>query len=77
MQIVVFPSLQEIGSVNFFENCCAFPFQMLKAMVKKKKKPWGQRVYFLVISCISEKIRSGKSFWNVAMVITDDKITAV
>ena len=42
-----------------------------------KKKNWGHWVNFLVISDISEKNRSGKSFWNVAMITADDKITAV
>ena len=53
MQIVVFPSLQEIGSVNFFQNCCAFPFSDAKSHGLIKK--WGHRVIFLVISDISEK----------------------
>ena len=33
VQIVFFPILQEIGSVIFFLNCCAFPF----SDAKKKK----------------------------------------
>ena len=53
MQIVVFPSLQEIGSVNSFQNCCAFPFSGAKSYGLIKK--WGHRVIFLVISDISEK----------------------
>ena len=43
----------------------------------KKKKNWGQRVNFLVISGISENQVWKISFWNVAMVTADDKITAV
>ena len=31
MQIVIFPSLQEIGSVIFFKNCCAFAFSDAKS----------------------------------------------
>ena len=53
MQIVVFPSLQEIGSVIFFQNCCAFPFSGAKSYGLIKK--WGHRVILLVISDISEK----------------------
>ena len=53
MQIVVFPSLQEIGSVNFFLNCCAFAFSDAKSY--GLKETWGHRVNFLVISDISEK----------------------
>ena len=33
VQIVVFPSLQEIGSANFFKIVVHFPYQMPKAMV--------------------------------------------
>ena len=74
MKIVVFPSLQEIGSVIFFLNCCAFPFSDAKSYGLKNTR--GHRVNFLVISDISEK--SGlESFWNVSMVTADDKITAV
>lgn len=53
MQIVIFPSLQEIGSVNFFQNCRAFPFSGAKSYGLIKK--WGHQVIFLVISDISEK----------------------
>ena len=52
-QIVVFPSLQEIGFVKFFLNCCVFPFSGAKSYGLIKK--WGHRVNFLVISDISEK----------------------
>jgi len=53
VQIVVFPSLQEIGCVNFFLNCCAFPSSGAKSYGLIKK--WGHRVNFSVISDISEK----------------------
>lgn len=54
MQIVVYPSLQEIGSVKFFLNCCAFPSSGAKSYGLIKK--WGHRVNFPVISDISEKL---------------------
>ena len=53
MQIVVFSSLQEIDSLNFFLNCCAFPFSNAKSY--RLKKTWDHLVNFLVISDISEK----------------------
>jgi len=53
LQIVVFPSLQEMGSAKFFANCCAFPFSDAKCY--GLKKTWDHRVNFLVISDISEK----------------------
>jgi len=31
VQIVIFPSLQEIGSVKLFQNCCAFSFSDAKS----------------------------------------------
>ena len=53
MQIVVYTSLQEIGSVKFFFNCSAFPSSGAKSYGLIKK--WGHRVNFSVISDISEK----------------------
>ena len=54
VQIVVFPSLQEIGSVIFFfKLLCICLFRCQKLWFQKKT--WGHRVNFLVISDISEK----------------------
>ena len=59
---------------KFLKLLCISLFRCQKLWFKKN---WGHRVNFLVISDIKRKNRSGKSFWNVAMVTADDKITAV
>ena len=60
MQIVVFSSLQEIGSVKFSLNCCAFRSSGAKSYGLIKR--WGHRVNFSVISDIGEKSRLENPF---------------
>ena len=45
VQIVAFPSLQEIGPVFFF-NCCAFPFSDAKSYGSKKKTKTKKKLGF-------------------------------